>query len=101
MIRTSLNALGAREGCRVLRIDRMDEHRPKLDFDAAQRGRDCFADQIFGGLHDVDLRLLSSIDAHDVRAFIRRRVIDFASLIRSEEHTSELQSLMRISYAVF
>src|SRR3546814_1835572 len=26
---------------------------------------------------------------------------EFASLIRSEEHTSELQSLMRISYAVF
>src|SRR3546814_5472613 len=27
--------------------------------------------------------------------------IDAASLARSEEHTSELQSLMRISYAVF
>src|SRR3546814_12191608 len=26
---------------------------------------------------------------------------DLASVIRSEEHTSELQSLMRISYAVF
>src|SRR3546814_4096529 len=26
---------------------------------------------------------------------------DFATLMRSEEHTSELQSLMRISYAVF
>src|SRR3546814_1780448 len=26
---------------------------------------------------------------------------DFAVLVRSEEHTSELQSLMRISYAVF
>src|SRR3546814_3330569 len=27
--------------------------------------------------------------------------IFFANMIRSEEHTSELQSLMRISYAVF
>src|SRR3546814_2315207 len=27
--------------------------------------------------------------------------IDFSPLVRSEEHTSELQSLMRISYAVF
>src|SRR3546814_8636960 len=27
--------------------------------------------------------------------------IDFVALSRSEEHTSELQSLMRISYAVF
>src|SRR3546814_2023173 len=26
---------------------------------------------------------------------------DYASRVRSEEHTSELQSLMRISYAVF
>src|SRR3546814_9607446 len=26
---------------------------------------------------------------------------DYADLVRSEEHTSELQSLMRISYAVF
>src|SRR3546814_2640043 len=28
-------------------------------------------------------------------------VIEIADLLRSEEHTSELQSLMRISYAVF
>src|SRR3546814_2946384 len=29
------------------------------------------------------------------------RRFDLKSLVRSEEHTSELQSLMRISYAVF
>src|SRR3546814_4148113 len=29
------------------------------------------------------------------------KAIDFAGVLRSEEHTSELQSLMRISYAVF
>src|SRR3546814_4237106 len=29
------------------------------------------------------------------------RLIDNLELLRSEEHTSELQSLMRISYAVF
>src|SRR3546814_8861851 len=29
------------------------------------------------------------------------RSVDIARLLRSEEHTSELQSLMRISYAVF
>src|SRR3546814_7726423 len=28
-------------------------------------------------------------------------LVDGAELLRSEEHTSELQSLMRISYAVF
>src|SRR3546814_10308163 len=30
-----------------------------------------------------------------------RRWLEITSLARSEEHTSELQSLMRISYAVF
>src|SRR3546814_4771444 len=30
-----------------------------------------------------------------------RRCMDMADSLRSEEHTSELQSLMRISYAVF
>src|SRR3546814_8434076 len=31
----------------------------------------------------------------------KRPIIDRGNLFRSEEHTSELQSLMRISYAVF
>src|SRR3546814_6268069 len=35
------------------------------------------------------------------RAKQRRRVTIWSFLSRSEEHTSELQSLMRISYAVF
>src|SRR3546814_1603111 len=33
--------------------------------------------------------------------FIGDRDSDLAAILRSEEHTSELQSLMRISYAVF
>src|SRR3546814_7017622 len=35
------------------------------------------------------------------RRAVRRRVRRPALALRSEEHTSELQSLMRISYAVF
>src|SRR3546814_2788734 len=35
------------------------------------------------------------------REFLPSRRIFRAEIIRSEEHTSELQSLMRISYAVF
>src|SRR3546814_7109512 len=31
----------------------------------------------------------------------RRAAVDALAVLRSEEHTSELQSLMRISYAVF
>src|SRR3546814_3157985 len=34
-------------------------------------------------------------------AYPIRQMVKAAQLIRSEEHTSELQSLMRISYAVF
>src|SRR3546814_850591 len=37
----------------------------------------------------------------DVRAMVDAAVSAFGGLQRSEEHTSELQSLMRISYAVF
>src|SRR3546814_6724458 len=48
-------------------------------------------------LHGIDAELV----VHHGRAFkldARLKVSDF---LRSEEHTSELQSLMRISYAVF
>src|SRR3546814_5282521 len=43
-------------------------------------------------------------DRQGVTMFAQRSHISFllaASFMRSEEHTSELQSLMRISYAVF
>src|SRR3546814_5217311 len=36
-----------------------------------------------------------------VKAYEKGRLFMFLTGIRSEEHTSELQSLMRISYAVF
>src|SRR3546814_4604425 len=37
----------------------------------------------------------------DIGAFMQMPLDQLAALLRSEEHTSELQSLMRISYAVF
>src|SRR3546814_2024695 len=42
-------------------------------------------------------------DSRITSGWLRRysRTISSISLLRSEEHTSELQSLMRISYAVF
>src|SRR3546814_1737334 len=33
--------------------------------------------------------------------FVVRGIAEYPAMMRSEEHTSELQSLMRISYAVF
>src|SRR3546814_9451069 len=43
-------------------------------------------------------RLLQEVHAHEYPV---KRWSAVSSSIRSEEHTSELQSLMRISYAVF
>src|SRR3546814_6936782 len=53
-----------------------------------------------------DYPLLSSGDINIYALFVERafgliRRGGMAGLLRSEEHTSELQSLMRISYAVF
>src|SRR3546814_8630992 len=48
-----------------------------------------------GALHDVKQGLLLR------RAFSVSARVGRARGVRSEEHTSELQSLMRISYAVF
>src|SRR3546814_7984915 len=42
-----------------------------------------------------------AIDAHQMRIMTLRDRSRTATYARSEEHTSELQSLMRISYAVF
>src|SRR3546814_1870007 len=50
------------------------------------------------GVPDMETELRYVMDAVRV---IRRELDDKVPLIRSEEHTSELQSLMRISYAVF
>src|SRR3546814_2950132 len=51
------------------------------------------------GIHLREVPLDLSLDAQF--AGTRRRIAYERLLLRSEEHTSELQSLMRISYAVF
>src|SRR3546814_7289226 len=54
--------------------------------------------QLVIGLGLVQLAVVEQFHAHPARqAFFLDELVD----IRSEEHTSELQSLMRISYAVF
>src|SRR3546814_4340119 len=61
---------------------------------------------MYGTLYDVH----SVVDAcekqypgkgKDISVLWRQKQLEYAWLRRSEEHTSELQSLMRISYAVF
>src|SRR3546814_9914442 len=50
---------------------------------------------------EPDLRLSSSRDVRITLPSMINCTMVFSSSLRSEEHTSELQSLMRISYAVF
>src|SRR3546814_3232613 len=61
--------------------------------DIALRG----AEEVFAHRRDRAVRL-SNPDVHDAAL---ERLEPLAAEVRSEEHTSELQSLMRISYAVF
>src|SRR3546814_3555349 len=52
--------------------------------------------------------ILTLVDEHDARRFtqdglslLRRDLVFELDIDRSEEHTSELQSIMRISYAIY
>src|SRR3546814_5883494 len=71
-------------------------------FDPAGGGAKCC-----GGDQMSDARTESRVDTGSPEGHIPRRVTKGGShrcapsYCRSEEHTSELQSLMRISYAVF
>src|SRR3546814_6111136 len=57
----------------------------------------------------VDIRKLENLSQHDPDAYsysgglnrANQGLLEFVEMFRSEEHTSELQSLMRISYAAF
>src|SRR3546814_3351003 len=46
-------------------------------------------------------RAVDLVDLHTCGEPLLGEILDHGRLVRSEEHTSELQSLMRISYAVF
>src|SRR3546814_6618447 len=94
-----------------------DEVRPRLDFrvhelvehlllaievgvERAFRAGPCFRDIAHRCTSETVLEKQSSRDIENVRAFIAGLLARHRHS-RSEEHTSELQSLMRISYAVF
>src|SRR3546814_1784148 len=91
-------------------VDRCLDHRLAVQVAgaAAAHGLDALVAQAehlaglgFGG--DADLGLtVERWHAHGVaERGLRNADRDFAVQVRSEEHTSELQSLMRTSYAVF
>src|SRR3546814_7024763 len=71
-------------------------HRRSLRF-SSQRARQLFAIEI-----TASSRTFTAATAGPSTNIPHSRLVDFDRLNRrSEEHTSELQSLMRISYAVF
>src|SRR3546814_5015715 len=82
-------------------VDGYREHtlQPAAPQDAQQR--DLAARRVH---RRVVLELREFLSRHDQRAQSTRRQLEHVrplAVLRSEEHTSELQSLMRISYAVF
>src|SRR3546814_3533980 len=58
-------------------------------------------DNLLSRLDDIGLLLDIRTKGPNIAAIFARRDRRRVEHIRSEEHTSELQSLMRISYAVF
>src|SRR3546814_2809230 len=56
--------------------------------------------------HGIDRAIMDDREGSDIGTvaidvMVMVTVVIMSDLVRSEEHTSELQSLMRISYAVF
>src|SRR3546814_4420946 len=79
-------------------------------FDDAEQSRAIFANEEDGIIYsrysnpntsEFIQKICNMEGAEDGLAFSSGMAAVFASFARSEEHTSELQSLMRISYAVF
>src|SRR3546814_2788315 len=67
-------------------------------FATAKKDAEAFAELVeAGGLRSEKLETV----ADACRAYLEDKPGPIAEGVRSEEHTSELQSLMRISYAVF
>src|SRR3546814_4529303 len=83
-IREHMNVIGA-DGVHVGTVDHLDGDRIKLTKADSPQGPDGEGAKH----HYIPVGLVADIEGDAVR------------LSRSEEHTSELQSLMRISYAVF
>src|SRR3546814_3981803 len=87
-------AAGAREDAREFRRRMTDFGRIEPDAGDAVEPWQRFVERRFG--------LFFAQMAEEAEDELRRDAVAFARVVeRSEEHTSELQSLMRISYAVF
>src|SRR3546814_4899140 len=95
--RAAVNAADSQSGCHALRHAAMD---------LADEGH-FFGSVVLTGSHRASMQAVAAGEA-DVCAIdcvtwclLQRSEPALTTRLRSEEHTSELQSLMRISYAVF
>src|SRR3546814_5285504 len=86
-------------------LDEDDRLRPEFVSDVlalAEAGEHEAARERVGRLHPADIADLFELLSDEDRPLFASVLGDLLSPdVRSEEHTSELQSLMRISYAVF
>src|SRR3546814_1414382 len=60
-----------------------------------------FADKGYDGARVDEIAKQSDVNKNSLYHYFGSKEQLFVAVLRSEEHTSELQSLMRISYAVF
>src|SRR3546814_5023231 len=87
------------------------KHRTRPSFAHFDAGQFLFVDGRITGLYDfefsmigdpfADLATMRMRDSYEPTGDSIANLIRHYEAVRSEEHTSELQSLMRISYAVF
>src|SRR3546814_9503293 len=96
---------GLKDLCRELLGVDLSKQQQSSDWGAAELSPEQLAYAASDVLHLHDLRAkLDVMLAREGREGLARACFEFLparAALRSEEHTSELQSLMRISYAVF
>src|SRR3546814_10047016 len=80
-------------------IDQLDALASQLDLRSGRLNVLLNLVRRIGGTPNV--HLLLSARTFEFNHDVRLRAVEAEAIARSEEHTSELQSLMRISYAVF
>src|SRR3546814_3154094 len=92
-------------GPREKRIDAMKTLMQRLDprmtSDASRRAQEDLPVYLYEGLTYYDRWLVAFCANLAERGHVAAEEVERRMVERSEEHTSELQSLMRISYAVF
>src|SRR3546814_6493933 len=92
------------EACAPANAPDIHPHCPRGDACAHASARELFLQQAIQSIRiGLALRRTHGLGDEEAEQLVLAGAIfgELAGILRSEEHTSELQSLMRISYAVF